>query len=404
MRKILLLVLAVFAIPALAKSVSTPAELGPYDFRSYIDSRFGSITAVSDRGDSDTAIEIIDPFIGGVQFTGMLQADNRMTVAGPTTWVNVLLGYEGGDVAIDATFIDVISEVTYDLAAFGPGSEAQVRITGGGFGASRGGFSGLVFSATASSSGNIYLYETDENGNLGAFVNLWSIMSFGIYNSDPERFTRINSVFTIDTNKLYKVVVRSKSHIQLSNPTPFELAAHVTVDPLFSSETAGVEVHVSNYAYSESLVSASPERVTLRSDGSPTEAVISGGARLANASTFTDEFHVGETIKIEATLQPEIADIAKTANVFAVVTAGDGFSQLTPNGLSPFDGTVEALIPLEEVALRASTELDILAPFGGQVTLTEAELGMLKFFIGYSTDDGVIRYNDEPITVNVVAQ
>lgn len=407
MRKILLPALAIFVSPSLvlAKSVFTPAELGPYDFWSYIESRHGSITPVSDRGDSDTAVEIIDPVIQGVQISGTLQADTRMTVAGPVTWVYVLLDYDGGTVPIDASFIDVISEVTYDLAAFGTGSEAQVRITGGGVGARRGGFSGQVFTANAGSSGNILLYETDDNGNLtGVPVNFWNIQSLGILGGDPESRTSINSVFTIDTNKLYKVVVRSKSQIELTNPTPFELASYVTVDPLFSSETAEIDVHVSDYADSASLISVPPERVTLRSDGTTTVAAISGGARLASETTFSNEFRVGETIKIQANLQPEIADITKTADIFVVIDTGDGFSQLTPSGLSPFDGTVESLIPITQLSLRADTELDVLASLGGQATLTEAELGTLKFFVAYRTDDGVITYSDESIDVNVTAQ
>jgi hypothetical protein len=65
---------------------------------------------------------------------------------------------------------------------------------------------------------------------------------------------------------------------------------------------------------------------------------------------------------------------------------------------------LETLVPFGQLELEAETELDILAPFGGQVTLTEGELGSFSFFVAYATADGPVTYNSEPMILTVAGQ
>ena len=105
-----------------------------------------------------------------------------------------------------------------------------------------------------------------------------------------------------------------------------------------------------------------------------------------------------------ASINPEMQEIGRDAKVFVIVASGDDLLQITPAGLSHFDGTVEGLIPFEQLELKGITEVDILASFGGQIVLSEAELGEFELFIGYEVDQGLVTYNSEPISLNISSQ
>ena len=54
-----------------------------------------------------------------------------------------------------------------------------------------------------------------------------------------------------------------------------------------------------------------------------------------------------------------------------------------------------------EIELASGYEIAVLELFGGGFTLTPAEIGSYRFFIGYTVSGGTITYTDEPIVLNV---
>ena len=222
--------------PGAAISVTSPGDLAAADFWAYVDATNGALSRIEDRGSSAVGVETLHPVIGGIGVSGNLTAENATTAGGPATTVNANLTYSGAT-AFD-TSITLYSQVIFDLAAFGTGSQASVRINGGGIGGVTGNFFGQFGQASATTSGYVTVYETNATGGYGAIVDSWSI---------PSSFTDtvIDSVLTLDTSRLYKVIVRSQADIRLFNVDNFNLSAYMIADPVFTSETAGVDVFVS---------------------------------------------------------------------------------------------------------------------------------------------------------------
>lgn len=225
---------------AVAKSITSPSELGPSDYWAYTEATNGAFARTEDRGTTPVSVNLPDPVIGGVGVSGNLTASNDRTIAGPGTNVNAQLTYSGAP-AFD-TDIDLRSLVTFDLAAFGaPGAAASVRVIGSGIGGVTGNFFGQFGQASASSFGYVTIYQTDANGAPSSIVRTFEVR--GNLTNTP-----INDIVTLDRNELYKVIVRSTADIHLFNVSSFDLSAYMIVDPVFSSETAGVDVFVSSGA------------------------------------------------------------------------------------------------------------------------------------------------------------
>jgi len=80
------------------------------------------------------------------------------------------------------------------------------------------------------------------------------------------------------------------------------------------------------------------------------------------------------------------------------------FVQITADGLAEFDGAASSLVPLTEISLRGISEINILASFGEQITLSASNLGRYEFFVGYATDNSPITFTEVPIVVEVNGQ
>ena len=149
------------------------------------------------------------------------------------------------------------------------------------------------------------------------------------------------------------------------------------------------------------LIDTPPARQTRNADGSETTAVISGGVKLSGSNSFANTFNAGEAIQIIADIVPEPEEVGEQAEIFVVANDGANWILITQSGLVPFDGTVDGLIAFDDLVLEASNSIDILGPFGGEFTLTVAEVGNYLFFVAYTTGDGVVTYNSEPIELSV---
>ena len=155
------------------------------------------------------------------------------------------------------------------------------------------------------------------------------------------------------------------------------------------------------YAAVGLLLDTPPAKGTLNTDGSETSAVISGGIKRSDGNSFADTFTAGDAIQIIANIAPAPEELGENAEIFIVVNDGANWILVTPTGLVPFDGSVGGLVAFDEFVLEASNDIDILAPFGGEFTLTSAEVGSYVFFVAYTTGGGVVTYTDEPIALNV---
>ena len=144
-----------------------------------------------------------------------------------------------------------------------------------------------------------------------------------------------------------------------------------------------------------------PEKLTATTDGSNTNAVISGGITSDSGATFASDFNVGDTIEILVVLEPEPADIGFNSDLFVIAQVGPGYLLVTPGGLVPWDGNVANLIAFDEIVLSSRHEFNVLDLFGGEFTLTANEIGSFRFFIAYTNSSGSITYNAEPIELNV---
>jgi hypothetical protein len=221
-----------------AKSVSSPADLGPSDYWAYIEATKGALARAESRDSQPVSVVLPDPTIGGIGVTGLLSATNDVGVTGPGTLVNAQIKYDGA-LAFD-TDIDLRSLVTFDLAAFGPaGPAADVRIVGGAAGGVFGNFFGQFGKASATRQGYVTVYETDANGNPSTIVKTYDGCCTGPSFTD---------VLTLNRNELYKVIVRSIVDISLFNVDQVDLTAYMFMDPRFSSETPGVQAIVSQGA------------------------------------------------------------------------------------------------------------------------------------------------------------
>jgi|GEM_PF-6637584 len=391
----LILPFGLLLVPSMAytKAVTSPDELGPYSFESFVDSRNGSIVEVFDASGPDTSVSVLDPVIDGeLVEDGIIVAGTTMTIDGPATWLNVDLWYAGTN-GVQSAHIDVTSRVVYDLAAFGTNGPVQIRLTGESDSERRGrNLLGSLSRARGFSGWAVELYETDANGNADTIV--WAGSS-AIGGS--------SGVIAVNANQLYKVIVSSSMSIEIAYISAFFISGSSKVGPVsWSSVTEGAEVHVSRF--NGQLSPAQPHRVTSRTDGEETTARISGGVRLANAETFKDDFRTGEVIDILASINPELHQIGRNANIFVIVASGGDLLQITPSGLRNFDGTVEGLMPFKQLELKGITEVDILASFGGQIALSAAELGDYEIFVGYEVEQGLVTYNSGPIYLNVSSQ
>ena len=377
--------LIAIAPEALPKGISSPDQLGPYHFLSYIDSRNGSITEFNEQNSEGSEVLYRDPVIDGrLVEGGILAVGNTMTAEGPLAWLNYDLLYISDDF-IGSSFMTIGSEVSYDFAILGSVTgTVDVRIMGSSFGDTSGrNVSGMPIIARANRRANVFIYDTDESGN--ADNVLWS--------------GNLNTVVSLETNTLYKVVLYTEATITLSSIAAFQLSGYSFLGPIsLQSENENAEVYISEFG--GSVPPSQPMLNTLRTDGEDSNAKFSGGVRLANGDTFDETFEVGDSVHILSSISPEPYDVGRDAEVFVVVSTGSEFIQITSMGLRSFNGSLSDLLPFTQIPLSGVNEMDLLSQFGGQIMLDANLIGNYEFFIGYTVDGVNITYGASPIRLN----
>lgn len=145
-----------------------------------------------------------------------------------------------------------------------------------------------------------------------------------------------------------------------------------------------------------------PAKTTSKSDGTVTDAVVSGGISTDGGVTFSDTVSVGDAIDIVGTIVPDSADVGEDAIVIVAVEAGGTITLVGSDGsLVAFDGvTVTAF---DELTLAASNEVNVTGTLGGPITVTSDLVGTFNFYFGYALadGDGNIVFNSEPIEVTI---
>ncbi len=403
------LCLLLVSLSAYGKEISSSSQLSAYKFQSYITSNEVVGGNISEQGGFVTTAEVIDPIIAGIKVPGFLSTDAKMTPEGPATWVNVKLR-TGDPQFIDFAFIEIVSEVSYELAAFGSTAEAEIRIDARGKKNGLGSLVGSLSRAQITNQTDIKIYETDALGNRAAIAHSWlpqnpNAPTPGITTenfSDIEvPFVESNDKFTITTNQVYEVLVTSAAIVQFSDISSFNLSSFGYIESAFSSATPGIELAVSSFDTSDVTQISPPPKLTSNIDAENSDATISGGTRLTGTAEYSEIFKVGDSVEILATLEPESEDIGDAANVYLVVSTDSGLFQANSGGLTDFDGSEADLAPLSEITLRAVSEVNLTELMGGQINFKETDVGLYEVFIGYATEGSAISFTDEPIVIEV---
>ncbi|MDP2286054.1 MAG: hypothetical protein Q8L06_18090 [Pseudohongiella sp.] len=142
---------------------------------------------------------------------------------------------------------------------------------------------------------------------------------------------------------------------------------------------------------------ALPVRQTMRVDGRPSTAIISGGV-YTTANTLTNRAAAPAQLEIEVSIAPEADDVGRSIRILVVVEVAG--AMLTVNA----DG---AIVPFDENNLQfftsraAAAAKETLTIFNG--ILTAGDRAAYNIFVGYLRDgdlnQGNIIYNAEPISL-----
>ena len=230
-----------------AVAVTSPAELTLGEFWVFAEGSNGAFARIDLKGPSPRSINIDNPVIDGVTIDGHLIVENERKATGAATAVNVVLNHAGPE-AIDTT-LDVGSFVTYDLAVFSSSvTSAQVQVVGSGIGGAAKGTGGPGNSYSLAS-GYITIYSTSPTGQIQTPLYSWDVR-------DNMTGVTIDEVVTLDTNELYKVIIRSTANIKFNMVSSFDQYAYMYVDPIITSLTEGAEVAISENAPEPSAVAA----------------------------------------------------------------------------------------------------------------------------------------------------
>ena len=248
-------------LPCRAIAVSSPADLLLADFWVYVEGTNGAFARVEARDSDPVSLDIQDPVVGGVPFEGHLLLSAEALPTGPATKVNAVLASDASG-AIN-TDLDLTSLLTFDLAVLsGTASNATVGIVGSGLGGAAGYQGDGIDGSQSRSSGYVTLYTTNAAGGFGSIVRTWEI---------PGNFTTtpITGEVTLDTNQLYRIVVRSLASVDIRTPATLNQYAYLFIDPQLSliAPTQDAELVVS-----ANLPEAIPE---------PTSVLLAGAAALA---------------------------------------------------------------------------------------------------------------------------
>jgi CubicO group peptidase (beta-lactamase class C family) len=117
-----------------------------------------------------------------------------------------------------------------------------------------------------------------------------------------------------------------------------------------------------------------------------------------DGQTFVDSAMLYDTVMIRGEIQPEAADVGRSADVFVVdrlVENNSWWMQTASGAWVSWNGVVADLQPFrKDQVLTAALNLDL---FSGTV----GNAGNHRIFLGYRTPDGVLRYhvNGLPVTI-----
>ncbi len=395
-------------LPALGKDVFSASQLGPYQFQSSITSIEVVGGNISEVGGFETAAELSDPVVAGVQVQGLVSTDAKMTPNGPATWVQVELR-TGDPQFIKYGSLQVVSEVSYELAILGSVSEAELVVAPRAKRNGLGNLTGLLSRARITAQADIKIYETDVLGNRASIFHSWRPENInsptpGLSN---ENFSDVVVPFydradriTVATNQVYEVLVTSTSLIEFRDITAFDLSAFAYIESSFTTQTPDTELAVSAFGASDVTQESPPIRSTSSTDGESTDAVIAAGARLVGVNEYAENFRSGDTIELIATIDPQSEDIGEAADLFLIVRTENGLFQVSSNAFIDFDGGEEDLIPLSKVSLRAVTEIDLAEALGG-ITFKDSDTGSYELFLGYATEGSTVTFTEEPVVIEV---
>jgi len=147
------------------------------------------------------------------------------------------------------------------------------------------------------------------------------------------------------------------------------------------------------------LLPTPPTQTTDTDSGNPTDASLALGVTTDAGASYTADVAVGNTVSINAIIEPDSNQIGEDLTVIVaveVVSSGE-ILLLTPQGLFPFTTT---FLPFSTISnANVSNTVSVLDGF----VATNAEVGNYLVYIGYLVvgGDGAIFYTIQPAELNV---
>jgi len=169
----------------------------------------------------------------------------------------------------------------------------------------------------------------------------------------------------------------------------------VTLFFIYEEDSSGDDV----YSGVGRLLPTPPAQTTDTDSGGSTDASLSLGVTTDAGASYTDDVSVGNTVSINAIIEPDSSHIGEdlTVVVAVQVVATGEILLLTPQGLFPFTST---FLPFSTIAsATVSNTVSILDSF----VATSAEVGNYLVYLGYlvAGGGGAIYYTIQPAQLNV---
>ena len=133
----------------------------------------------------------------------------------------------------------------------------------------------------------------------------------------------------------------------------------------------------------------------LASNGAVTGASFSASVVNVDGSNASGTFSASEVLAITARIKLDPADVGDSGNIYCVILYQDSLFALNSSGsYQLWNGDAESLSPMKTATLGSTENISIaekLSQLGGEFAI----------YVAYDTNDGVLRYNAEPIRFNV---
>lgn len=174
-----------------------------------------------------------------------------------------------------------------------------------------------------------------------------------------------------------------------------EFLVNGLTDPRAASETFPFDRPTLASETDTSSFSTNTNIAGLSSTGAATAARFSGSIVSIDGSNNSSTFSPSEVLAVTARIEVDPANVGESGNIYCVIVyQGVYYAMNASGGYQAWDGNTASLPATATTTLGSIENISIAE----QLTQTSGEF---EIYIGYDTNDGVLRYNSVPILFNV---